>query len=264
MNVSYYLKDRWTESGSLWQALALETRRRQRPYVISFTGAGGKTSLIRRLAWEGRERGLKVLVATTTHMYRPARYGVLAGDRDQVRRMLEQESLAVAGREAGSQKITYVGNVFYRQICSLADLVLVEADGSRRLPLKVPGANEPVVPDNTNMVLSVYGLSALGQPANKLCFRAEQAMEIMDSHGRRGYMQGDGWTVEPQDLACLMQHGYLYPLRLRYPAIPVIPVFNQADGAEQAQLARSLLDHMGETGGLVCGQLRGDQSAGLF
>lgn len=264
MNVFYYHKDQWTESGSLWQALSVETRRRQGPYVISFTGAGGKTSLIRRLAWEGRERGFKVLVVTTTHMFRPSRYGVFQADKSQVRRMLEQESIAVAGREAGDQKITFVGNGFYQQICPLAELVLVEADGSRRLPLKVPGPGEPVVPCNSDMVLSVYGLSVLGQAAGKLCFRTELAMEIMDNYGRKGYMQENGWTVQPEDLACLMQYGYLYPLRVKYSDIPVIPVFNQADGPDQVQLAKGLLDRMGESRGMVCGQLRSDLSGGLF
>lgn len=264
MNVCYYHRDQWTESGSLWQALSLDTGMRRRPYVIAFTGAGGKTSMIRRLAWEGRERGLKVLVATTTHMYRPSRYGVFSKDIGQVRKMLEQESVAVAGREAEDRKISFVGSRFYRQICPLADLVLVEADGSRRLPLKVPGTNEPVVPGNCNMVLSVYGLSVLGREAGPLCFRPELAMGIMDSCGRKGYMQENGWTVQPQDLACLMQHGYLYPLRAKYPHIPVIPVFNQADEPAQAQQARELLDSMGENRGLVCGQLRSDLSACLF
>ena len=61
-------------------ALALDGRMERRPggsgpYVISLTGGGGKTSLIRRLAWEGMEQGLKVFVTTTTHMAVPAAPG---------------------------------------------------------------------------------------------------------------------------------------------------------------------------------------------
>lgn len=94
-------------------------------------------------------------------------------------------------------------------------------------------------------------------------------MEIMDSCGRKEYMrkeymQEDGWTVEPRDLACLMQYGYLNPLRAGYPDIPVVPVFNQADVPEQVQLARGILDSMGETNGIVCGQLRNDPSGDIF
>lgn len=271
MKVYYYNEDKWTESGDLWQALSLDARmkrlravRENAPYVISFTGAGGKTSLIRRLACEGRERGLKVLVVTTTHMFRPKQYGVLTRSKGDVRRMLQNESIAVVGKEAGELKITFVGTWFYEQICPLADLVLVEADGSRRLPLKVPGVNEPVVPKNSHMVLSVLGLSALDQPAEKLCFRAEQAEEIMRAHGRPDYKDGGQWIVRPGDVACLMQHAYLYPLRVRYPSIPVIPMFNQADEPVQVQTVRGLLDAMGEKRGIACGQLRFDPCVDLF
>ena len=106
MKVYYYNEDKWTESGDLWQALSLDARmkrlravRENAPYVISFTGAGGKTSLIRRLACEGRERGLKVLVVTTTHMFRPKQYGVLTRSKGDVRRMLQKESIAVVGKD---------------------------------------------------------------------------------------------------------------------------------------------------------------------
>ncbi len=271
MKVYYYNEDKWTESGGVWQALALDGRmerlragRGKAPFVISFTGAGGKTSLIRRLACEGRERGLRVLVVTTTHMFRPKQFGVLTRSRGDVRRMLQEESIAVVGKEAGELKITFVGTWFYEQICPMADLVLVEADGSRRLPLKVPGINEPVVPKNSDMVLSVLGLSALEKPAQKLCFRAEQAEEIMREHGRADFKSGGQWIVKPEDMACLMQYAYLYPLRVKYSSIPVIPVFNQADEPEQVQTAKRMLDSMEERRGIVGGLLRFDPCVELF
>lgn len=52
--------------------------------VLSFVGGGGKTSYIRRLAWEGREKGCRVLVMTTTHMAVPEYFGVLEPDLGQV------------------------------------------------------------------------------------------------------------------------------------------------------------------------------------
>jgi molybdenum cofactor cytidylyltransferase len=42
--------------------------------------------------------------------------------------------------------------------------LLVEADGSRRRPLKAPAAHEPVIPAWANTVVVVAGLSGLGQP----------------------------------------------------------------------------------------------------
>lgn len=178
--------------------------------------------------------------------------------------MLERENIAVAGKEAGELKITFVGNWFYEQICPMADLVLVEADGSRRLPVKVPGPNEPVVPKNSDMVLSVLGLSALGEPAEKLCFRAERAEELVREHGRPDFKADGQWTFCPEDLTCLMQHGYLYPLRVKYPSIPVIPVFNQADSPEMVALAKALFDGMRESRGIAGGNLRFDPCAELF
>ena len=51
--------------------------------------------------------------------------------------------------------------------------MLVEADGSRRLPLKVPRAGEPVIPDNTDMILCLNGLTSLGKWAEDCCLRLE-------------------------------------------------------------------------------------------
>ena len=56
-----------------------------------------------------------------------------------VRSMLEKESIAVAGRPVKDGKIAFWDKDFYKQAAALADIVLIEADGSKRLPVKVPG-----------------------------------------------------------------------------------------------------------------------------
>ena len=38
----------------------------------------------------------------------------------------------------------------FRTLCALADYVIVEADGSKRLPLKAHAAHEPVIPPEVN------------------------------------------------------------------------------------------------------------------
>lgn len=79
-----------------------------RPFpCLSFVGGGGKTSYIRRLAWEGREKGCRVLVMTTTHMAVPEYFGVLEPDLGQVEKMLEKEGIAVAGCPAKEGKIAF-------------------------------------------------------------------------------------------------------------------------------------------------------------
>ena len=114
MRAYFYQCGIWTGTDSLWHGLGLNGRIKQArsgkgpgPFVVSLAGAGGKTSTIRRLAWEAVGRGLKVLVVTTTHMARPGAFGVFDGNAEEIRTVLERRSLAVAGRSAEKGKITF-------------------------------------------------------------------------------------------------------------------------------------------------------------
>ena len=55
-----------------------------------------------------------------------------------------------------------------KEVLSLADKIstplFIEADGSRRHPLKAPGTHEPPIPQFVDTVVVVAGLSALGKP----------------------------------------------------------------------------------------------------
>ena len=58
-------------------------------------------------------------------------------------------------------------------------LTLIEADGARRLPIKAPGPDEPVLPENLDIVLGVVGLDAVGAPLSKThVFRPEALARI--------------------------------------------------------------------------------------
>lgn len=270
MKAYFYHWGIWTGTDSLWHGLGLEGRMRQArsgkgpgPFVVSLAGAGGKTSAIRRLAWEAVGRGLKVLVVTTTHMARPCAFGALEGGLDEIKTVLGCHGLAVAGRPAENGKIAFTGWELYGQACALADLVLVEADGSRRLPLKVPRAGEPVIPDNTDLVLCLSGLVSLGKRAEDCCLRLEEARVLMDRHGRNPENRAE-WVIQKEDMMTLMRHGYLLPLRAGCPGADVLPVFNQADTPEKAALAGEMLEGMGETAGIACGHLDRGESARLF
>jgi molybdenum cofactor cytidylyltransferase len=45
--------------------------------------------------------------------------------------------------------------------------LIIECDGSRQLPIKAPGPNEPVLPDFVETVVVVSGLSGIQKPLNK-------------------------------------------------------------------------------------------------
>lgn len=59
------------------------------------------------------------------------------------------------------------------------DLVLCEADGARRLPLKAPAGHEPLVPPSSSLVVALMGLDAIGRPLDEayVC-RAELVARI--------------------------------------------------------------------------------------
>ena len=55
----------------------------------------------------------------------------------------------------------------------MADYVLVEADGSKRLPGKAHGQNEPQIPKESQRTILVFGASALHKPISQVIHRVE-------------------------------------------------------------------------------------------
>lgn len=55
----------------------------------------------------------------------------------------------------------------------------IEADGAKRLPLKVPGEWEPVIPEFVDLVIGVVGMDALGEPIRKTCHRPEKVAAFL-------------------------------------------------------------------------------------
>ena len=255
---------------SLLEALEPGKQMPKKPFRIAAVGSGGKTTLLYTLAREARERGLSVLLLPTTHMQLPEKDGVLTGRAEDVMEKLKKDGFAVAGVPVVSPKAThepsahalpsetrkigFPGLETYEKAGAFADLVLVEADGSRRLPLKYPNETEPVIPEDIDLILSVTGLSALGKDPAKLCHRRELAVEALAKASSRlsPLSSPQDWqTITAQDMALLQKSGYLTPLRSRFPSARVIPVWNQADTEELRQAALSMLEFLGEKDGLI-------------
>lgn len=286
MQISVYRQGKLTEMTDLWQGMAAalggtedfvklpwmtslqKTLRNSvrkslpaghEPLVISAVGAGGKTSLIYALAEEAKAKGAKVAIVTTTHMYVPKKYGIIDGNLAEVTRQLEQGGIVVAGSLVEEGKIGFVGEELYRAICNLADIVLVEADGSKRMPLKVPQKGEPVLPDNTDLIVCLGGLTALGKKLGEVCFRVELAKEILQAHqdklalqaGENSYKVqpiGADHEVTPAILACLIHYGYLQPFEGK---LPILTVLNQGDTSKLQINARYIMGLLGVKSGLV-------------
>ena len=98
---------------------------------ICAVGAGGKTSLLYELAEEYRQEGKRVLLTTTTKMYLPEKDGVLDGTAEEIKEKLERDGFAVAGSVFSEEKMGSLPKAVFDEVFSFADVVLVEADGSK-------------------------------------------------------------------------------------------------------------------------------------
>ena len=76
------------------------------------------------------------------------------------------------GTPAENGKLTLPPQQLLRRMAQ-ADAVFTEADGAKHHPCKVPAAHEPVLLPQSDIVLAVAGLSALGKPLREVCFRYE-------------------------------------------------------------------------------------------
>ncbi len=150
--------------------------------VVAIVGGGGKTSALYRLAAELAEPGHgRVLLMTTAKMLLPQEgqadglfvhrvYGAIAERHEATLPYLRRIAIAPDVLEtAEGWKLDSVPPDWPRRLAGLPRVanVLVEADGSRHLPLKAPAAYEPPIPPDADIVLVVVGLVALGQPLDK-------------------------------------------------------------------------------------------------
>lgn len=134
--------------------------------VTAVMGSGGKTSLLYQLAEELRPRGT-VLLATTTHIMKPPQYP-FAVTAEELTAALAAYGAACAGSYTPEGKLTAPSFQGWQQA---ADFVLVEADGSKRLPAKAHEAWEPVLPPQRRRTICVLGASAFGQPIRQAAHR---------------------------------------------------------------------------------------------
>ncbi len=147
--------------------------------VLSFVGGGGKTTLIYHIAQACAQSGLQVLVTTTTRIFMPQDI-CYASSVPEVEALWQEGRFAVIGTplpEAG--KLASPADGLWTAAMQKADLVLVEADGSRHFPIKIPREGEPVIPPESSGVIAVMGLSAIGKPLQECCFRWELAASFL-------------------------------------------------------------------------------------
>ena len=138
--------------------------------VTAIIGSGGKTTLLRTLSGELPGR---VLLCTSTHFQGYADLPtVLDPTEADLRKALAAHPIVCAAGRSPTGKLVDCG-LPYETLADLADFVLVEADGSRRRPLKAHARHEPVIPPCSRQVICVVGLSGLHRPVSEVVHRPE-------------------------------------------------------------------------------------------
>ena len=121
--------------------------------VVSFIGSGGKTTSMIATANELAAVGLRVAVTTTTKM-------------------------GVREKERLSSSVSFFGTIIDEKLsapsleiidclCNTFDVVLIEADGSKRRAVKGWNDTEPVIHFRTTKTVGLISTRTLGKPVNE-------------------------------------------------------------------------------------------------
>ena len=182
-------------------------------HVTAIVGGGGKSSLMAALGKEYHRRGETVIMTTTTHIRPPRENGYMGDDAAVLGSLLASCRLMTVGTMSEERK--FIPSPLLEQLPELADRVIIEADGTKGLPLKVPNDREPVIPAFADAVIAVAGLSALGRPLGEVCHRPELAKLRFD--------------LEPDQIVT--------PERKDVGSRPYAVLLNQADRARPDEIA---------------------------
>jgi molybdenum cofactor cytidylyltransferase len=245
----------------LYQALCVKANE-----VISFVGAGGKTTAALRLMEElaGIER--QVVFTTTTKILEPIpranEYLLLAGEEEALAQMpdllthypkvfLAQRRLEEADPTALGEsdrdypmrpnKLEGVSPCLVDRLAGRLNevAILVEADGARHRALKAPAAHDPVVPASTTILVPLADLTVLGKPL------AEEHVHHPELvAGLTGAAVGEPVTVEM--VATVLSHpqGGLKGLPQQARAIPILNQIAEDRPLDQAcQIAHVILQN---------------------
>jgi probable selenium-dependent hydroxylase accessory protein YqeC len=220
--------------------------------VISFVGAGGKTTLMFALARELTGQGRTVITTATTKISEPSVTEtpcvIIEADEGKAEALLKDGLLShghctFAPQRFAGKKIGGTDPAFIERLAQgkTADYIIVEADGARGLPVKAPAEHEPVIPAATTVVIPVAGIDALGRPlSEETAFRPELIAELTKTR------LGEPLTTAMMAMLIVHRQGLVkgVPAEAR-----IIVVINKVETRERLSGARKVGDEVLYKGG---------------
>jgi probable selenium-dependent hydroxylase accessory protein YqeC len=160
--------------------------------VISIVGAGGKTTLMFALSRELSMHEKVVITTTTTKIFPPSSsdtpYLLISQEEKEIVDFILKKAgalghITIASKMlAGSGKLQGINPLLISRLITLSPVnyIIIEADGASRKPLKAPDLFfEPVIPQQTSLVIPVVGIDALGCAlSEENVFRSEIASKL--------------------------------------------------------------------------------------
>jgi probable selenium-dependent hydroxylase accessory protein YqeC len=151
--------------------------------LVALVGGGGKTATCERLVAEASARGRRAVFTTTTGTYARAPFPIrLFASAAEAARALAPGDLPALVARAGMRpdKLGGFEAADVPALLEVADLVVVECDGARRLPLKAFGPGEPPLPPGATDYVIVVGLEAIGRRIEEgSVFRPERLAAVL-------------------------------------------------------------------------------------
>jgi probable selenium-dependent hydroxylase accessory protein YqeC len=232
---------------------------------ISIMGAGGKSTLMNRLADELIVLGCTVVLSSTTNYHRPQS---LQSEQVLLTRDVADwpEKLGTLARRWNRLLVLHhdLGNAMLKGLdvgavrrihAQIPDaIVIVKTDGARKRWFKAPNASEPVVPPWSQLCITVVNCEILGRPLTEaLVHRPERVAELTGLH------LGD--PITPQAVGTVLTHPDTYAAKIPAAArraIYISHVHSPEDVAQAKTIAacldRSTIDDL----------LAGDAPSGTF
>ncbi len=214
---------------------------------VSIMGAGGKSTLMSRLADELNVLGRTVVLSSTTNYHRPkalqAEQIFLTRDApdwpDRLGPLARRwNRLLVLRLELGNDMVKGIDVAAIRKIHEhIPDaIVIVKTDGARKRWFKAPNQSEPVIPPWSQLCITVVNCEVLGRPlSDALVHRPERVAELS------GLPLGD--PITPPVVSIVLTHPQTYSSKIPVGAQRVVYISHVRSQAELAQ-AEAIASHL--------------------